>query len=117
MVHDGKIVRSQVPNDADGHAEKTQVHPPRIVVVQITRARCHSARGFFEPHREQKCVIHHDFRFLRAANSMSSDACAEVEVNGFCHEYMFPMLEGCVLGSVMSPHGRKSPLWRRRWAI
>jgi len=64
MVHDGKIVRSQVPNDADVIAEKTQVHPPRIVVVQIPEPVSFSSRILSNRTREQKCVIHHDFQVL-----------------------------------------------------
>ena len=39
VVHDGEIVRCQVPNHADVMLKQSEVHAQRIVIVQIARGR------------------------------------------------------------------------------
>ena len=38
VIHDGEIVRRQIPDDADIVLKQSQVHPQRIVVVQIAQS-------------------------------------------------------------------------------
>ena len=52
VIHDGEIVRRQVPDHADVVLEQSEVHAQRIVIVQIAEMRrFRSVRGSCEPLR------------------------------------------------------------------
>jgi len=89
-----EIVRGQVPNDANVMLEKTQVHSPRIVVVQITEGSAViQLSDFSNRAREQECVIHHDFQVLTRGQLDEFGCLRGGGGERFFHEYMFSMLE------------------------
>ena len=62
VIHDRQVMRGEVPDHIDVVLEQTQIHPCRVVVVELAeRALFYQFTDLFHRPRKQEGVIHHDF--------------------------------------------------------
>src|SRR5580698_6498029 len=104
VVHDGKIVRRQVPNYVAIMLEKPQVHSSRIVVVEL--AECSLFEQFFyfsDSAREQKGVVHHDLEILLLRKVDQFFRLSNIAGKWLFHKHVLAILQRCLGQLIVRP--------------
>ena len=104
VIHDGKIVRRQVPDDIDVVLKQTKINPGGVVVIELPNApsasNCRILRTAPVNRKVWSTII---FRFLRAASSINSSALGTGTGERLLHENVLAIFEGCFGQLVVGP--------------
>ena len=91
VIHDRQIVRRQVPDHVDVVLEQAEIDAHRIVVIKIAQHPSSTSWRIFRTAPVNRNVWSTMIcRFFCSAISISSSACAALEVNGFSTNTCLP---------------------------
>src|ERR1700691_505633 len=105
VVHDGKIMRREIPNHIAIVLKKSQVHSCRIVVVELAERSLFEQLFYLADRtRKQECVVHHDLKILLLREVDQFFRLSHIAGEWFFHEHMLTILKRCLRQLVMRPH-------------
>ncbi len=105
MVHDGEIVRRQIPDDVHVVLEQSQVHAQRIVVVQIPElAIIHHLADLLDCSGKQERVIHHNLQILAVCQLNQFFRLLRTAGERLLHENVFAIFQSSFRQLVVRPH-------------
>ena len=90
VIHDGQIVRSEVPDDVYVVLEQAQVDACRIVVVELTEDTIVDQLTHLDGASEQEGVVHHDLQVLAFRQFDEVFGLSAVQVKGFSTKMCLP---------------------------
>src|SRR5262245_25252749 len=65
VVHDGQVMRSEIPNDGNIMLKEAQIDSGRIIIVKVAESSVIDELSYlFYSTGEQEGVVHHDFEIL-----------------------------------------------------
>src|SRR5215472_4574014 len=106
VVHDGKVVRGQVPDNVDVVLEKAKVYTQRIVVIQIAQfLSIHEFPDFLDGAGEEEGVVHHDLEVFLLGDFDQFLSLRDRASEGLLDEDMLTVFEGTFGQFVVGPDG------------
>src|SRR5215831_15924587 len=104
VIHDGEIVRRQVPDNIDVMLKQTQVDAKRIVIIEITqRSIVHELADLPDRACEKERMIHHDLQSFAVSQFNQLFGLPRITGKRLLHEDMLAVVERCLRQLVVRP--------------